>query len=278
MVKRVAESKPDRMKRGSFPPYLGLSDGFDLARAIYEQGGGQASYDLMSRLTGNSSSSSNLIKKIGALKLYGLVSEQNETLSLTDQGSAIAAPISEDSDRQAKKASLLNVPTFARLFERHKGKLLPADEFLRNILEQDLGVPRELSADWLKAFKEGAAAAGLLLARTDGKIQVLEASFLGAERQAARTEFTESLVPPQAVTAMGGEPVPRGNSSSGATAAQPIGASGHNTRFELSDGRVAEFSIPFGINARDAKRLKGFLKGLEFIIDSAITGEEPPPS
>jgi hypothetical protein len=41
---------------------------------------------------------------------------------------------------------------------------------------------------------------------------------------------------------------------------------------------VAEFSIPFGINANDAKRLKGYLKGLEFIIDSAIVGEEGPPS
>jgi hypothetical protein len=41
---------------------------------------------------------------------------------------------------------------------------------------------------------------------------------------------------------------------------------------------VAEFSIPFGINARDAQRLKGYLKGLEFIIDSAVVGDEGPES
>ena len=277
MTTQVPETKPDRMKRGSFPPYLGLAEGFELAGAIYEQGGGQASYDLMSRLTGNSASSSNLIKKIGALKLYGLVSEQNGTVTLTDQGSAIAAPISEDSDRSAKKTSFLNVTTFAKLFERHKGKLLPADEFLRNILEQDIGVPRELSADWLMAFKDGARAAGLLFIRPDGKTQVLEAPSFEMDRQTSRIEFQEVSSP------MTGSPVvvdlpPKPTLTPLATQVSPVSASGNNTRFELSDGRVAEFSIPFGINARDAKRLKGCLKGLELIIDSAVIGEENPPS
>jgi len=265
------------MKRGSFPPYLGLAEGFDLARLIYEQGGGQASYDLMSRLTGNSSSSSNFVKKIGALKLYGLVAEQNGTVTLTDQGSAIVAPVSEDSDRLAKRASFLGVPTFAKLFERHKGKLLPADEFLRNILEQDISIPRELSADWVKAFKDAAKAAGLLFNRADGKVQILEAPLSEMERQGSRGEIPEVSVAlpasPQ-IFDISSRAVP----ASAGTQISPVSASGNNTRFELSDGRVAEFSIPFGINARDAKRLKGFLKGLEFIIDSAVVGEEGPPS
>ena len=277
MKTQVPETKPERMKRGSFPPYLGLAEGFDLASAIYEQGGGQASYDLMSRLTGNSSNSSTFVKKIGALKLYGLVSEQNGTVTLTDQGNAIAAPIGEDTDRSAKKASLLNVPPFAKLFERHKGKLLPADEFLRNILEQDIGVPRELSADWVKAFKDAAKAAGLLFTRADGKVQILESPSIETDRQAARTDAQDGT-PSQQSTIVSAEVSQRVVPPSGATQLQSINVSGNNTRFELSDGRVAEFSIPFGINANDAKRLKGYLKGLEFIIDSAVVGDEGPPS
>ena len=31
------------------------------------------------------------------------------------------------------------------LFNRHKGKLLTADEFLRNIMEQECSIPREVS-------------------------------------------------------------------------------------------------------------------------------------
>jgi hypothetical protein len=265
------------MKRGSFPPYLGLAEGFNLARAIYEQGGGQASYDLMSRLTGNSSSSSTFVKKIGALKLYGLVSEQNSTVTLTDQGSAIAAPISEDSDRLAKKAAFLGVPTFAKLFERHKGKLLPADEFLRNILEQDLGIPLELSADWVIAFKDAAKAAALLFNRSDGKVQILEAPSLELDRQNIRADIQE-VTPSQHAAPILTDSLPQAIPKSVGTPLQPVSASGNNTRFELSDGRVAEFSIPFGINARDAQRLKGYLKGLEFIIDSAVVGDEGPES
>jgi hypothetical protein len=256
---------------------LGLAEAFDLVRAIYEQGGGQASYDLLSRLTGNSSSSSSFVKKAGVLKLCGLVSEQNGGFVLTELGSAIAAPISEDAGSIAKKAAFLSVPAFAKLFDRHKGKLLPADEFLKNILEQDIGVPLELSADWVKAFKDAAKAAGLLFSRADGKIQILEAPSFEADRQTSRTDSQDSALSQQAAPVFS-EALPRGLPLSGSTQMQPVGASGNNTRFELSDGRVAEFSIPFGINANDAKRLKGYLKGLELIIDSAIVGDEVPPS
>jgi hypothetical protein len=277
MTTRIPVSKPERMKRGSFPPYLALGDAFELIRSIYEQGGGQASYDLLSRLTGNSSSSSSFVKKAGVLKLYGLVSEQNGGFVLTEQGSAIAAPVSEEAGSGAKKAAFLCVPAFAKLFERHKGKLLPADEFLKNILEQDVGVPQELSSDWVRAFKESAKAAGLLFIRADGKIQILETPSLEVDRQAARNDTQDGALSQQA-TIVSAEVSHRVVPPSGATQLQPITASGNNTRFEFSDGRVAEFSIPFGINAKDAKRLKGFLKGLEFIIDSAVIGDEGPSS
>jgi hypothetical protein len=261
-------TKPERLKRGSFPPFLGLADAFDLARAIYEQGGGRASVDLLSRLTGNSSSSSNFVKKIGALKLYGIVSEQNGAVALTEQGNSIAAPISEDADLQARKASFLNVATFSRLFDRHKGKLLPADEFLRNILEQDIGIPQELSAEWLRAFKEGLKVAGLLYTRADGKTQVLELPGTSADVQPIRPTIADNGSASPSIDISTSTAVPTASQS------VPISASGNNTRFELSDGRVAEFRVPFGITARDAKRLKGFLKGLELIIDSAVIGEQ----
>jgi hypothetical protein len=274
MTTEASVNKPERMKRGSFPPYLSLGEAFDLTRAIYEQGGGQASYDLVSRLTGNSSSSSSFIRKTGALKLYGLVTEQNGNLILTEQGSAIAAPISEGAEVGAKKAAFLGVPAYTRLFERHKGKLLPADEFLKNILEQDIGIPRELSSEWVLAFKESARAAGLLFSRPDGKIQILETPSFEVERTEGRSDFTDSTLSPATSIP---EPMPRGSVPSNITAASPS-VSGNNTRFDLSDGRVAEFRIPFGINSRDAKRLKSFLKGLELIIDSAVMNEEEPPS
>lgn len=272
MTTRISTIKPERMKRGSFPPYLGLDEAFQLARLIYEQGGGQASVDLVSRLTGNSSSSSSFVKKTGALKLYGLVSEQNGGFVLTEQGNAIAAPMSKETDAVARKAAFLSVPAFAKLFERHKGKLLPADEFLKNILEQDIGVPLELSLEWVKAFKGAAKAAGLLFNRSDGKIQILEFPSLADDQL---PEYPDSLTTQQTAEASVENLTQKAVTSNG-TPIQPITMSGNRTRFELCDGQVAEFIIPFGISAADARRLKGFLKGLDLIIDSAVIGEEKP--
>jgi hypothetical protein len=263
------EEKTERLKRGSNPPYIGLGDAFALIRGIYEQGGGQASYDLLSRLTGNSRSSSSFIKKIGALKAYGLVTEQSDTVYLTEYGQSIAAPTSESGASSAKRASLLSVGVFAKIYERHKGKLLPADEFLKNIIEQDSGIPRDLSSEWTRAFKEAARAAGILYDRPDGKTQIMEgvSTDSGAESRSDsvdsasvsnRSEETPRSVPSQ--------PIPHSSA--------PSSASGNVTRFELSDGRIAEFNIPFGINSRDAKRLKSYLEGLKLIIDAAVSDEE----
>ena len=58
------------------------------------------------------------------------------------------------------------------------------------------------------------------------------------------------------------------------TTVSPLSASGNITRFELSDGRAAEFNIPFGITAKDAKRLKSYLEGLKLIIDAATNEPE----
>jgi hypothetical protein len=266
----------ERVKRGTVPPYITLDEAFRLANAIYAQGGGKASTDLMSRLIGNSSSSSSFNRKAGALKVYGVVSEQGGLFTLTDIGNAIAAPISEDYGIAGRKAAFLNVPQFSKLYERLKSKLLPADEFLKNILEQDVGVPRDFSVAWVKAFKDALNAAGLLFVRADGKNQILEFPMSNSERAATRPETAE-VISVTELPVQNTEPSTRTIAAVIPTQAVPISVSGNNTRFELSDGQVAEFTIPFGISSKDAKRLKGFLKGLELIIDSAIIdGEEVP--
>jgi len=259
-------NKVERLKRGSNPPYIGLAEAFSLARGIYEQGGGTASYDVFSRLTGNSSSSSSFVKKVGALKAYGLAIEQSDILILTENGMAIAAPTSEISAASAKKAALLNISVFAKIYERHKGKLLPADEFLKNIIEQDSGIPKELSGTWVSAFKGASQSAGLLHTRPDGKTQIMESQLLAPAEMPSEPEANS----PKTTFS----PSSNGNSRVASvvpTTVSPLSASGNVTRFELSDGRVAEFNIPFGISAKDAKRLKSYLEGLKLIIDAATT-------
>jgi hypothetical protein len=251
----------ERYKRGTRPPYISMSEGFKLVEQIYEQGGGRASRDLFSRITGNSSSSSSFVKKANALKTYGLVAEENGDLALTPDAYAIVAPRSPDSSAEAKKNALLKVEVFSKIYERHKGKLLPADEFLKNIIEHELEIPRELSKDWISSLKDSLKAAGLLYDRGDGKWQVMEAGVIRREQPS-----------PPSVSLSPAQPTPVNEKANGneQSTSVPSSASGHNTRIMVSGNRIAIFCVPDGLTKKDAEKLKGALNGLASIIDSMV--------
>ncbi len=259
-MKESSEHK--RRPKGTLPPFLMLGDALDLALRVYEHGGGAASFDLFSQLAGNSASSSTFVKKLASLKLYGLVAEQNKTITLTDVGLAIAAPTEADGAPSARKAAFLRVDVFNRIYERHKGKLLPADEFLRNIVQNELGFPRDVADLWVRSFKDGARTAGLLLERPDGKTQVRDAAIFEITRTDAPTASAPSMVESRA---------PSRNDFIDVTV--PLSASGQSSRFEVSGGRYASFYVPDKITKRDAEKLKAALTGLSAIIDSLVVDE-----
>lgn len=251
-----------RLPKGTLPPFLTLGDAVDLALRLYEHGGGSASSDLLSQLAGNSVSSSTFVKKLASLKLYGLATEQNKTITLTDLGLAIAAPTDADGAISARKNALLKVDVFNRVYERHKGKLLPADEFLRNIVQSEFRIPRDVAGLWVRSFKDSARTAGLLLERSDGRTQV---------RDGAVTEVSKADAP---TTSAQAAPDSRSSSRSDLIdVTVPLSASGQSSRFEVSGGRYASFYVPDKITRRDAEKLKSALTGLSAIIDSLVIDE-----
>ena len=266
------EVKPEndsvRYPRGSVPLIISLGEAFDIAGKLYEQAGGIASTDLLSQLLGNSASSSSFVKKVNALRTYGLIEQSGAEYLLTDIGGAIAAPQSPQSKATAKKESFLRVDVFARVFERHKGKLLPADEFLKNIIEQDCKIPKELSSDWVKYFKAAAQSADLLFTRADGKVKIMDSLIVRFPRTdtSVSAEMKEQFVevePSPSKTSNGMTPSMTGVQTE----------TGHNTKIELSGRRYASFFIPDRLTPKDAQKLKSALKGFEAIIDSMMSDE-----
>lgn len=263
----MSRSKTDRLPRGSNPPFLSLAGACRLVKEIYEQAGGECGLDILSKLTGNSPSSSSFIKKLNALKCYGLLQEpERNRFKLTELGYPIAAPTSLMEEALARRTAFLSVDGWARIYERHKGKLLPADEFLRNIFEQEVGIPRELSGEWVTSFANAAKAACLLHHRSDGKTQILEEPIVASieENSSRGAENNEHKSPEAKLTEETARP-------SMSTIAMPD--AGHTTKIELSGKRFAIFAIPDSITARDAQKLKGALTGLSAIIDSMIQEE-----
>ena len=265
--KQKMESASVRYPRGSVPLILSLGEAFEIAGKLYEQTGGIASPDMMSRVLENSASSSSFVKKVNALRTYGLIEQSGASYLLTEMGGAIAAPLDPQSKATAKKEAFLRVDVFAKVFERHKGKLLPADEFLKNIIEQDCKIPKELSVGWVRAFKAAADAAGLLYARGDGKVQIMDSPIVRYPRTDDPSIAEE--VKEQSTAA---EPPPRPNNAAPSGMGSPV-ETGHNTKIELSGKRYASFSIPDRLTQKDAQKLKNALRGFEAIIDSMLSDE-----
>lgn len=266
-IRQKMEPASIRHPRGSVPLILSLGEAFGIAEKIYKQTGGIASPDMMSQILGNSASSSSFVKKVNALRTYGLIDLSGTDYLLTEMGGAIAAPLDPHSRAAAKKDAFLRVDVFARVFERHKGKLLPADEFLKNIIEQDCKIPKELSPIWVRDFKAAAFATDLLYTRGDGKVQIMDSPIVRYPRTDAAISDEVKEQPPT-------EAVPSPQPSNGVAPSMGVTTeTGHSTKIELSGRRYASFFIPDRLTQKDAQKLKSAIRGFEAIIDSMMSDE-----
>src|SRR5438270_4558886 len=97
------KDKKSRRPYGSVAPALSLDEAIGIAKAIYENAGGEVSYDGVAGILDNSPSSSTFVKKIAALRNYGLVTDENKILKVSEIGKGIVAPKGESERAEAKK-------------------------------------------------------------------------------------------------------------------------------------------------------------------------------
>lgn len=257
----MAQKVKSRRPRGSNPPMLSLQEAIGIITRLYEDVGGEASYDTLGRILDNSQSSSTFIKKLGTLKNYGLIADENRLVRVSEIGRGIVAPTAPSELAASKKRAFLNIEVFAFLYEKYKGKLLPQDEFLTNVVVE--AVPREFAEKWIDRFKQSAKAAGLIRERGDGKLQVQETADAATDSisQYQEESVREEQPSPHLPTRPREEPE-----------SEPV-SYGHVSKIKLSEGRQAVFSLPDRLTARDAQKLKGALQGLATIIES-MTDED----
>jgi len=268
--------KRKRLPKGSVPPSLNLEEASDITNRIYELAGSEASYDVVARITGNSTRSSTFLNKIITLKNYGLILDVNRTITLTESGRKIAGPRTPTERALALKQAFLNIGLYSTVYEKFKGRLLPPDEFLINTFA-DYVPTRELASAWMDNFKKSAKKAGLLELRQDGKTVVLETI-----NPSHHAEFVEAEPPPvEQKTDVVKQPViesqpPITGSQYSGNGIPKKSNFGHVSKISLSGSREAEFSIPDKLTARDAQKLTKALDGLKVIIESMV--DEPEES
>jgi hypothetical protein len=253
------EEKAERIPRGSAPPALKLSDAVALVHKIYNKAGGSASNDTFSQIIGNTTTSSAFIRKLSAMRLYGLIDETSAIIMLTDLGNRIAAPRDIDDDLAAMKEAMLRVDTLNKIYERFKGRILPEDQFLKNILIQEFKVPREVATLWMFCFNDAATASHLLHQRSDGRMQVLEGL-------TASPNNVNDSTPPS------------GKKEASAYAVAPPVSTGVDSTadlilIQLGRGRLVKLQLPE--DWESGKDLKRLLKMLSLALSDEIPEEEP---
>lgn len=94
---------------------------------------------------------------------YGLTTGtyKSDRLTLTELGSRIVAPTSEEDRVAALFTAALNPGTFTSIFDYFKGKKIPATNFLENTITREFAVPKEKSSVCASIFIKNAKFIGL---------------------------------------------------------------------------------------------------------------------
>lgn len=124
-------------------PYADLADVEDVALAIHSNvGGGGCDDAQLGPWLGLSAKSSGFRVRISAARMFGLVETRDGAHFLTDLGKAIVDPMRQ---RAARVTAFINVPLFTKVFEDHKGGVLPPPAALERAMEGFGVAPKQKS-------------------------------------------------------------------------------------------------------------------------------------
>lgn len=127
------EGRPRERSSIRFPSY-DLADSVYVAKVIHEKGGGVVTADqLAAYLDYKSTNNGAYLARVGAAKLFGLISGQGRELRLTTLAQKILMPIYQGQEREGLVEAFLNVPLFKAVFEEHQGRELPPEFGMKNL-------------------------------------------------------------------------------------------------------------------------------------------------
>ena len=229
------ESGPVKKRTRIVRPYPihTLEDALAVARAIQDLNAGLP-FDrkLLATAIGTTPASSGYTIKLNSAAKYGLTqgAYNDDSITLTPRGEAIVAPTGPDEYRDALIQAALHPDVFGRFFRLLDGKRLPEDAYAINVLQRELGISPELSAECLTIVRANGIYAGIL--RDD--VVTLRTS---AEPGHEVVEREPMIVP---------EPA-----SSRAIVAEPgrifIGHVGGGPAVELVQEMLDQFGVPYGV-------------------------------
>jgi hypothetical protein len=139
-------------------PYMDLDDAVEVAKHLYARSGiSSCPVDELAAEMKQTTSSGNFRLKTATAGIFGLTEKDGRSsIKLTELGCRIVSP---DGEADARATAFLEVPLYAQIYEKYKGKLLPPTKALEREM-QVLGVAPKQADKARYAFQRSAKQAG----------------------------------------------------------------------------------------------------------------------
>ncbi len=138
-----------------------LADAVAVADTIHRQGGGVAASDELAIFLGYKSANNGAYyDKISASRMFGLIQGQGARITLTKRAEQVLMPVFPEQAAHAKVEAWMDVPLFAAIYEEFRGRQLPPEEGLKNLMRTKYGVPPSRVDSAYRALIESADQAG----------------------------------------------------------------------------------------------------------------------
>lgn len=156
-------------------PYGDLDSGVNVARTLYERGGGHCQMDQLAAWMNYSSVDNGAFRlQLNTARIFGLSSQSRRNIELTQLGHRI---VDGEQEAEARVDAFLYVPLYRKVHEHFLGRGLPPDAGLESVFA-DFGVARKQTSKARQAFQRSAQQAGFFNEGDDRLVRPsIEASY-----------------------------------------------------------------------------------------------------
>lgn len=170
-------------------PYFSLDKSIEVPRIIHDQAGGRCGRGQLAGLLGYTGvKNGGFLTRVSAAKMFGLIEESGDTITLTDRAKKILSPVRASDAEQAKLDAFMAVELYRKVFNDFDGHTLPTADGLSNLFRVDYKVVPNQVAPALRNLMESAESAGLF--KVGGRTKLIR-PFIRSEGMAA-----PQLLPP----------------------------------------------------------------------------------
>ena len=237
------EPRKRTRKVRSYPVHT-LQDSLAVAEAIQKSNAGLP-FDraLLARALSTTPASSSFTMRLNSSAKYGLTQGRynDHSIAITPRGEATVAPKDAAERRRALREAALEPDVFRRFYELLDGKAMPRSEYAQNLLQRELDIQPDLSAECLQIAESNGLFTDILKRDDSGDliVRLTQASTTAAEA------VNSAPTPPadRPAQELGGD----GTEAPGCKVF--IGSSGHGEAPQYVMSVLDEFGVPYSQGA-----------------------------